>query len=921
MFEKDPESQSRKINARRSPLAIALIAIMTPCLSAQTPQPATAATPSYSETEKTFATQIAALPTADALTAISSADASKMTEGLYRALHEIGVKVRDVDPRRAEAIFEEDEAVATRAALPILAADAHSNRASSMVAAAEIFEAMPVYEQALAMYKAAGAPLNKTSGVLLSRAVVYLRLGDLQAAIANDKEAARISQQLGDEVGVARADNGLGNAYEAEGSFSEAEETFAEALKIARAHGEKLGESFVLNNLSTLHAAENDYPMAVRYCEQSLEIKRQAGNKANVISSLINLADFYDQEGRDADADRALTEAAQLAREVNSKESVSKVTAEKGIIQLEHHHPEEALKLLQEGFDLGSDSEDLAGQAIDLRKIAEAHFDLKNYAQALEVSQKAAAIDQRVGLLDQFADDEFVEGRAYFALGQLKEARKALEESIKNIEQLRNNVSGGTAERQRYLASKTDTYRLLAVIAAMEGDWPIALDSSDRGKGRSLLDLYTGNGMSADASLTDAERADEASLRSRYLSLDMQIDRQASQSGFDAVQRNALEGRLNEAKTNLASFREQLYARHPDLRLRRADFNSLSAKDLQSLIPDRTTALLEYELTASGNYLFVVTHGAGESAEIHGFKLAGSADDLERHVRRFHEQLATRDPEFGEESRWLYANLIAPAQVRLRGVTSMVIVPDGVLWQVPFQALQQANGKFLVENAAIDYIPSLAVLSALKSTAGNRHGARTLLAMGNPGGETQEQADEVMALEKLYGHENTRVLIGKAATVSQFREGSPTFDMVHIAAHGIFDDHEPMSSHMQLAAESAQPQAGWLRAREIQSMQLHAELVVLSGCETGKGSFEDGEGLVGMSWATLAAGAHGSLASAWRVEASSTTEMMIAFHQGILHGMSKAESLRRAELQLIHTEKHGHPFYWAAFVLMGDGAL
>jgi CHAT domain-containing protein len=74
-----------------------------------------------------------------------------------------------------------------------------------------------------------------------------------------------------------------------------------------------------------------------------------------------------------------------------------------------------------------------------------------------------------------------------------------------------------------------------------------------------------------------------------------------------------------------------------------------------------------------------------------------------------------------------------------------------------------------------------------------------------------------------------------------------------------------------------------------------------------------------MSWATLAAGAHGSLASAWRVEASSTTQMMIAFHQKMLQDVNKAESLRRAELKLLHSEKYGHPFYWAAFVLMGDG--
>ncbi len=349
MFERDPGSQSRKINVVRLPFAFLLFAAIAPCLSAQTPQPAAPAAPAYSEAEKAFASQIAALPVEDALKAISSADASKMSAGLYAALREIGLKTRDDVPHRAEAIFEEDEAVATRAALPILAADAHSNRALSMAAAAEAFDSVAIFDKALIMYKAANAPLNKVAGVLVSRAVVYLKLGDLQSAIADDDEAARIGQQLGDEVLVARADNGLGNAYVAEGSFSEAEDALAEALKIARAHGEKLGEAYVLNNLSMLHADQNDYPMAVRFCEQSLEIKRQVGSKANLITSYLNLANFYDIEHRDADAMQALNEAAQVARELNNKEGVAKTTAEMGVIQLEHHHPAEALKLLQEG--------------------------------------------------------------------------------------------------------------------------------------------------------------------------------------------------------------------------------------------------------------------------------------------------------------------------------------------------------------------------------------------------------------------------------------------------------------------------------------------------------------------------------------------------------------------------------------------
>jgi CHAT domain-containing protein len=590
-----------------------------------------------------------------------------------------------------------------------------------------------------------------------------------------------------------------------------------------------------------------------------------------------------------------------------------------GVIELEHHHPAAALKYLQEGRYLGADVEDKEGLAQTIRLMAEAEYDLKNYTESLRQAKIAGDICRRWSMAEQLYSADYVAARAYLALKQLKEARAALEESIATIERMRDNVSGGAAARQRFMEKRTEPYRLLALVASMQKDWPVALNSSERGKGRILLDVYTGNGLTTNAALSDAERAQEAKLRNSFVSLDMQADRQASMPEVDPTQKMALDDAVDKARGDLAAYRQQLYAHHPELRIRRADFTPLSLSDMQALIPDPATVLLEYELTDSGNYLYVVTRGLGETAAIHGYKLAVTHAELDRRVRQYHDQLASRDPEFAANARWLYDALIAPAQAQLRNAKAIVVVPDGILWQAPFQTLQRPDGHYLLEQTAFDYVPSLAVLQALKASVPRQHPAITVLAMGDPGGQTQEQANETLAVAKLYGPKNARTLIGKAATLEEFLKTSPDYDVVHIAAHGVFDDHEPMSSHMLLASSRGTPQAGWLRAREIQAMQLEAELVVLSGCETGKGSFEDGEGLVGMSWATLAAGARGSLASAWRVEASSTTELMIAFHRNMLRGLNKAQALRMAELQVMHSDKYAHPFYWAAFVLMGDG--
>jgi CHAT domain-containing protein len=898
--------------------AILLLSSAAPRIEAQAAPPA-AQPPAYSSDEKALAAQIAALPQEEALKAIAAADHGCMTEGLYRAIRDIGNKAAAEDPHRAILITQEAENVAARAGLPVLAADARTAQAQFTGDDGHVYESIAIFGQALEMYKAASAPPKKFASFYLARAIAELHLGDLQATIADDKEALRISRELGDEVGVARAQNGLGNALNEAGSYSEAEGAFSEALRLARAHGEKLGEAFVLNNMSMMYASQDDYPMAIQFCEQSLAIKRQVGTQGSLPTSLINLANFYHIAGRDTDANKALTEAADIGRSIHNKTVIIKATAELGIIQLEAHHPEAALKLLEESESMGPDIEDLESHVQTLNRIADAYFELKNYPQSLKFNEEAGPLAQHAGMLEQFANIAWSEGQTYFEMGQLNEARHALEQSIDAIEQMRANLTGGEANQRRFLAGRMDPYRLLAVIAAMQGDWHAALDSSEKGKGRTLLDLYTGNGLSASASLTDEERAQETRLRAKFLSLSMEADRQAGNAVTPGV-KDALNAKLTTAKTELEDFRKELYQRHPELRLRRADFSQSTLADMQALIPNRQTALLEYELTPAGNYLYVLTRGDGNQAELHGYKLAFSGETLESHVRRFHSSLASRDPEFGVEAKWLYAKLLAPAHLLLKGKTSLIVVPDGDLWQVPFQALQRPDGGYVVEDASLDYVPSLAVLSALKTYVPNQQADRTLLAMGNPGGATQEQADEVMALKQLYGTRNSHTFLGGDATLGQFRKSSATADVVHVAAHGIFDDRDPMSSRMLLAPTDGNAQAGWLRAREIQAMQLRAELVVLSGCETGKGTFQDGEGILGMSWAVLAAGAHGSLASAWRVEASSTTQMMLAFHEQMLHGVNKAEALRRAETKLIHSDKYSHPFYWAAFVLMGDGA-
>jgi CHAT domain-containing protein len=139
--------------------------------------------------------------------------------------------------------------------------------------------------------------------------------------------------------------------------------------------------------------------------------------------------------------------------------------------------------------------------------------------------------------------------------------------------------------------------------------------------------------------------------------------------------------------------------------------------------------------------------------------------------------------------------------------------------------------------------------------------------------------------------------------------------VVHVAAHGVVDP-SALHSRLLLATEGERKTAedGWLEAWELMRMNLHSDVAILSACETGRGTAAQGEGLVGLTWALFVSGVRTSVVSQWRVEAESTTEMMVSLHAGLRKGETPAKALRTSALTLMKQPQYRHPMYWAGFV-------
>lgn len=307
-------------------------------------------------------------------------------------------------------------------------------------------------------------------------------------------------------------------------------------------------------------------------------------------------------------------------------------------------------------------------------------------------------------------------------------------------------------------------------------------------------------------------------------------------------------------------------------------------------------------------------------------------------TRAFKSLLATRHGNYAMLESELFQLLIKPVEAQLQGISTIGIVADGVLWELPFQALQTKTDHFLMEDIAIFYAPSLGVLKELKTRKADKAKATGLLAFANPSStvapslpamratETAtalpEAEVEVKAIQQLFRKTPSKVFVGNEADEKSFKTQAAHHRIIHLATHGTLDNNQPLYSHLRLT-KSGSNEDGLLEAREVLDLHLNADLVVLSACETARGKIGAGEGMIGLSWALLAAGSRALVVSQWKVSSASTAEWMTHFYQQLLSTSSarkatKAEALRAAMLTMHKDNRYAHPFYWAGFVLLGD---
>jgi len=724
----------------------------------------------------------------------------------------------------------------------------------------------------------------------------------------------------------------LGKVYPEIGDYARGLFYLNKALDIVRNQTNPSLMASLLNSLGYLYMEQEDYAQSKAQFDQSLRIYRSLNNQREEARVLLNLG-VLDQ--RQSNYDEALTHFKESLQAAKATESIDVQIASGegiGVVLTAKKDFQGALQSLNESLAIAETTNSKTRQTELLWRNAQMYYEMENYAEAAVNAEGAVSRARAAHLpkLEYLATTTL--GQVYAAQAKLELAKLTLEKAVSQLESLRMQVAGRETASQLYFENKLTSYHALVDLQLQQRKPLEALIYSERAKARVLLDVMNASKVDLSKLLTPVERKEQLHLNQTISDISDRIKKQqtANSSSLDS-----LYGQLDSARLQYQAFQDSVYVIHPDMKMRSGRTSTLTASDIRDLT-SRNVVYLAYVVTDRIS-VFVLTRDAPDGGpNVRVYPIQIEPGELVRKVNQFHDRLANRHPDYSGMARELFELLIEPVKQHLGDATTICIVPDSFLWNVPFQALMTKANRFLIEDHPLYYAPSLSVLCEMYRKGSLNSKTASLLAFGNPviGKDDRSNEDlcplpesetEVNSIGKSFIPGQKKVLIGREAKEKMFRALAPTYSTIHLATHGVIDNRQPLYSHLQLTKSDGDPENdGLLEAREIMNMNIQADLAVLSACETANGRVAPGEGVMGMFWAFFVAGTRSMVVSQWKVNSASTSQLMVNFYNSLDENLrnskrSKAQALRAAGLKSMKDPRYQHPFYWAGFVVIGSG--
>lgn len=680
---------------------------------------------------------------------------------------------------------------------------------------------------------------------------VYCYLGDYRKALEQQQESLTMSLEMLTPLVTATALGGLGNIYMALGDFPKARGYYEQALSVAREIRASEAEEYALGNLGLAYFFTENYEQAINYQQQRLDIAQKNKTRRGEVIALENLGIAYYRQGDYTQAIDYLQQS--LAKAYESKYRLEEETA--------------------------------------LGDLGVVYDTLGNYTQSINCQQKRLVIARNIG--DKRGEGQALHNLSYtlFLCGNFEEAEKKLREAVDIWEFLRGNLGSDDINKVSIFELQIRTYRLLQRVLIAQHKTEHALEIAEQGRARAFVEL----------------------LSSRLFS---QSTNQAAKNSIPPTIQQMQEI-AKEHKATLVEY-------------------SLMYDDLRGEIREeaRESELFIWVVTSTGEIMF-------RQVDLKPLwqRDKTSLADL---VFRTHESLAapgrdarvrhslTNTTQSIDQNLHQFDQLLIQPIVDLLPTDSnapVIFIPQGPLFMVPFSALLDTNNTYLIERHTIITAPAIKVLEQTHQQLlyVQQAALQEVLVVGNPSMPSfaiiPDEPPQPLPTLRYAEREaidiarilNTKALIGNSATKATVVQQMLSARLIHLATHGLLDDWRGLGSAIALAP--SREDTGLLTAEEIVELQLHAELVTLSACDTGGGRLT-GDGVVGLSRSFISTGVPSILVSLWSVRDEPTASLMTEFYQNFRRNTNKAQALRQAMLTTM--KRYTEPSDWAAFTLIGE---
>jgi CHAT domain-containing protein/Flp pilus assembly protein TadD len=884
--------------------------------------------------------------------------------GEIRALRSLGVLFwKDDQPEEARRHLVEALGFARQLGDPGQQADLLHAIATSYYDQGRYSEALSSYQEALRLAESADERSSLVADILNGMGIVHSYRGEYDEERRCYDLALKQARRSGKNGLGAKAATltSLGRFHRRRGELEPARDLFSEAVEINKVLKVPGDEAKVLNHLGGVYLDLGETRKALQEYGEAFEIHRSAENNDGAARALINIGQVHLVDERPDLALEQFQKAWELSRNGDKPRTTAAALHGIGVAQQRLGRTQEAIRILQDALPLRREAGDRLGEASTLLELGKAYQGRKELGPAETAMGKALDLARETRA-------SFVQAAALLAQAELDRDRERLENALQKIEEAINILESvrsdlrGERLRSSFFASKRSYYDFYVDLLMRldrhnpgRGYAAKALAASERGRVRSLLELLAEGRHEVTRGIDPELRRQESEVAAQLSQIQSELIEELSKKSLDEERVGLLRDRLQQAEEERETLERKIRVKHR----RYAEVRYPSPLDLQEIQKhlEEDTALLEYSLGSEGSYLFLVTP---DTLEVHSLPKARVIQDQVNRARKGME--APGGLSFGQylqAARWLHEKLVAPVRPRLNGKRLLLIAPDGPLYFLSFETLLTGNGggrdpaalPYLLRDFALAYVPSASVLPLL-SDPGNWDGAakgnfKQFVAFADPDygpaqvaqgtsraptrGASAARAGitglsrlprlkgsriEVRQIADLYRPDDVMIYTGKNANEKHVKQNPlvETAKRLHFAAHGILNEERPALSGLRLTQAGGDD--GLLQVYEIFNLDLDAELVVLSACESGLGKEVTGEGLVGVTRAFLYAGAPSVVVSLWRVRDDTAPDLMVDFYEE-LDQLGKAEALQRAKLTMIEGGRHAHPYYWAPFILVG----